>query len=65
MRSDLPELARRRTPFRLKFGCLIDLRRDLDYSLRLIQRLPSRLTGDPLESPLPLHYRCAPSPVKP
>ncbi len=36
-------------PFRLKFGCAIDLRWNLDYFRGLVERLPSGFTGDPLQ----------------
>ena len=49
MGPDLPGLPDGCAPLRLKFGSPIDLRRNLVYFCGIVERLPRRLAGDPLE----------------
>jgi hypothetical protein len=49
MPPDLPGLSGGCAPLRLKFGSPIELRRNLDHFLGVVERLPCRLAGDPLE----------------
>jgi len=49
MRPDLPGLSGGRASLRLKFGSPIELGRNLDHCCVIVESLPPRLAGDPLE----------------